>query len=130
MAVRMPDGPFIHRSVIDLHGSDDPEPIFVLKAKDNLTLETIRRYRERCEAHGLTDQVRQVNLATDEIYLWRKRNIAKCKMPEHEHVPAAQRTEAATSIDEASERLKRRAAIGEILAEIEDLIRRVNELSI
>lgn len=70
-------------------GEQDPMPVFVIKAKDNLALEAIWHYREKCLAAGLTDQALQVRKAYREVLEWRKRHSDHCQMPDHPHVPAS-----------------------------------------
>ena len=63
-------------------------PVFVIKGKDRLALEAIRAYRALCEAHGLTDQAREVGKAHREMREWQRRNPAAMQLPDHPHVPA------------------------------------------
>lgn len=66
---------------------DDPMPVFVLKAKDNLTPEIVLDYGSRCSELGWHDQANEVIKAYNEIVAWRSRNPDLCKNPDHEHVP-------------------------------------------
>jgi len=66
----------------------DPMPVFPLRAKDRLALATIEFYRAECEAHGLTEQAREVDAAIDEWVAWQARNLDQMKMPDHKHVLA------------------------------------------
>lgn len=61
---------------------DDPEPVFVIKAHDDVAVAAITCYRDSCVARGLYRQAAEVQDALNEIKAWRRRN------PDHPHVPA------------------------------------------
>lgn len=63
-------------------------PVFPLKGQDALALETIVFYRDRCRAHGLTEQANQVQLAIDEMLAWQMDNPGWTRLPDHQHSPA------------------------------------------
>lgn len=69
--------------------TDDPMPVFVIKAKDEFAVSAVSAYRRLCEARGLDDQAAQVSLAAAEMSAWRERNPAAVKLPDHEHIPVA-----------------------------------------
>ena len=67
---------------------DKPDmPIFVIKAKDALSVPALKHYKEKCEDHGLTEQARQVDYAIYEFRQWQDENIDDTKLPDHRHVP-------------------------------------------
>lgn len=68
--------------------SDDPMPVFVLKAKDRLAVDTIEQYARYCYEEGLHHQRDQVSRALAEIVAWRSRHRDRVKLPDHDHVPA------------------------------------------
>ncbi len=70
----------------------DPMPVFILKAKDNLALNTVWSYRQQCLSAGLTEQADEVRKAYREIIEWRKRHPEVCQMPDHAHLPAGRRS--------------------------------------
>lgn len=65
----------------------DPMPVFTIKAKDRLALDTIRVYRALCEERGLTVQASEVGKALREIRLWQERNPERLQLPDHRHIP-------------------------------------------
>jgi hypothetical protein len=65
----------------------DPMPVFTIKAKDTLAIETIVAYRDFCLEQDLTEQAAQVELALDEIEAWQRANPDQVKLPDHTHVP-------------------------------------------
>lgn len=73
-----------------VHEDDDPMPVFVIKARDNLAEATVRDYMKACAGLWDQDQAWEVSLALAEIKAWRERNPEKCKWPDHRHVPAGQ----------------------------------------
>lgn len=75
--------------VASIHGprSDDPMPVFVIKAKDRLATIAVGEYRGACNDFGLADQAAQVGRALDEFHAWRDRNPSLVQVPDHEHVP-------------------------------------------
>ena len=64
----------------------DPEPIFIIKCKDNLALRTISFYRNLCAEEGLIWQAQEVRKAYLEMDKWRKCYPGHCKNPDHKHV--------------------------------------------
>lgn len=71
--------------------SDDPMPVFVIKARDRLAIPAIRHYRNLCLRFELNEQAGQVSLAIQEIAEWQYRNGDKVKRPDHKHVPVKRR---------------------------------------
>jgi len=69
----------------------DPMPVFVIKGKDLLALGAIAMYRQLCLANGLTRQAAEVDRAYAEVEGWQARNPDVVWMPDHVHVPAAER---------------------------------------
>ena len=70
--------------------SDDPMPVFVIKAKDNLSPHAVGQYvRSLCD-QDLFEQARHAIAALEEINAWRERHPDLCKWPDHKHVPAGQ----------------------------------------
>lgn len=67
--------------------SEDPMPVFVIKAKDDLAYAVVEHYRDTAASLGLDEQAREVDKALQEIVSWRQRNPDQCKMPDHKHVP-------------------------------------------
>lgn len=67
----------------------DPMPVFVLKGKDRLALDTIHHYKWLCREAGLLDQADEVEKAVDEMVAWRVRNFDRVQFPDHPHVPVA-----------------------------------------
>jgi hypothetical protein len=67
-----------------------PMPVFVIKARDNLSVEAVRDYYDLCVRNGLTAQAAQVRLALHEIAEWRVANPHLCKWPDHDHVSAGE----------------------------------------
>lgn len=65
----------------------DPMPVFTIKAKDRLALDTIHHCYWLCEKAGLTEQAAEVRKAIDEMVGWRVRNHDAVQMPDHLHVP-------------------------------------------
>ncbi len=72
-----------------IHGpdTDDPMPVFVLKAKDLLAQSAVLAYLDTCDQHGLPRQARHVLRAADEFTAWQERHPDLLQMPDHEHVP-------------------------------------------
>jgi F420-dependent methylenetetrahydromethanopterin dehydrogenase len=68
----------------------EPMPVFILKAKDNLTPWAVANYAILCEAAGLCDQAEEVRKALAEMVNWRDEHREQCKWPDHDHVPAGQ----------------------------------------
>lgn len=66
----------------------DPQPVFVLRARDRQALDAIRSYARACEAAGLDEQAWAVGQAIDEFEAWRRRNTGALQSPNHPHVPA------------------------------------------
>lgn len=66
--------------------SAEPEPVFIIKAKDNLALRAINFYRDICLAEGLVDQANEVKKAHIEINKWRRLYPGHCKNPDHKHI--------------------------------------------
>jgi hypothetical protein len=83
MSVPSEDGPLTRP---DEH-ADDPMPVFVIKAKDNLAPRAIEFYCWLLQEVGLTAQEAQARLALAEVMAWRERNPGACKWPDHMHVP-------------------------------------------
>ncbi len=46
-----------------------------------------RAYLDACTAHGLYNQVTEVQRAITDFIVWREENRDKVKLPDHEHVP-------------------------------------------
>jgi hypothetical protein len=69
--------------------TEDPMPVFVIKAKDEFAVSAVSAYRRLCEARGLDDQAAQVRLAAAEMSAWRERNPGAVKLPDHPHIPVA-----------------------------------------
>lgn len=68
--------------------SDDPMPVFVIKAKDALASQAVLAYRALCQEFGLREQAHEVGLAFQEMLNWRERNRELIKNPDHKHIPA------------------------------------------
>lgn len=68
------------------------EPLFILRATDEMTPGTIAYYNMLCRSAGLTKYSRQVNKAFNEMRDWQSKNKDKVKKPHHEHQTAGQRT--------------------------------------
>jgi hypothetical protein len=68
--------------------SIDRQPVFAIKAADNLSDSIVQEYVNLCYNSGLNAQGEQAQLALDEIRQWRAENPDKCKFPDHMHVPA------------------------------------------
>lgn len=66
----------------------DPMPVFVIKAKDALALKGVLAYLSLCEAEGMVEQTRQVQLALDEMEQWQFDHADQIHLPDHTHVPA------------------------------------------
>lgn len=69
--------------------SNDPMPVFTIKAKDDLAPAMVRYYRLLCRERGLREQAGEVDKALAEIEAWRVRNPMLTKLPDHKHVPVA-----------------------------------------
>lgn len=69
----------------------DPMPEFTIKAKDLLALDTLLAYAELCREHGLDWQAGEVDSAIQEMRDWQRRNWGQMKLPDHRHVPVAER---------------------------------------
>jgi hypothetical protein len=67
---------------------DKSEPVFTIKAKDNLAVAIVRSYLLFCEVRGLEKQADEVAKALLEIEEWRAANPSKLKWPDHMHKPA------------------------------------------
>ena len=65
-----------------------PMPVFTIKAKDKLALDTIARYRDLCLRAGLLAQAAEVEEAYEEFMVWQASNPERVKLPDHKHVPA------------------------------------------
>jgi hypothetical protein len=78
--------------VTDPCGVDDPMPVFVIKAKDDLAIHAIREYHDLCVERGLDDQANEVEAAIDEMIEWRDRHEDEIKPPDHRHVPVSDGT--------------------------------------
>ncbi len=78
--------------IASIHGpdTDDPMPVFVLKAQDRLAIKAVNAYQDACETAGRLDQARQVMRAADEIVAWQERHQDLVKFPDHEHVPVGE----------------------------------------
>ena len=63
-------------------------PVFVLKAKDRLSLDAVEQYRRLCEMAGLLEQAAEVAKAWREIRDWQDANPGLLQWPDHPHVPA------------------------------------------
>jgi hypothetical protein len=72
----------------DQERSDDPMPVFVIKAKDKLAVQTILCYLDYCDDEDLDDQAREVRKAIAEFEAWQRRHPDAMKLPDHPHVPA------------------------------------------
>ncbi len=70
--------------------SDDPMPVFIVKAKDNLAPRAIAAYVNSLYDNGLSVQATYAMAALQEVVAWRERNEHLCKWPDHKHVPAGQ----------------------------------------
>lgn len=68
---------------------DNQMPVFVIKGKDRLALDTIRAYQALCTDHGLTEQAREVGKAYREVLDWQRWNPGALQLPDHPHVPAS-----------------------------------------
>ena len=71
--------------------TDDPMPVFVIKGKDALAVAAINAYQRLCERRELHWQADEVGKAAREIELWQERHPDLVKLPDHAHVPAADR---------------------------------------
>lgn len=69
--------------------TDDPMPVFVLKAKDRLAGPAVTAYFHSCLNAGLDGQAAEVSKAIDEFRGWQHRHPDAIKLPDHEHVPAS-----------------------------------------
>jgi hypothetical protein len=67
--------------------TDDPMPVFTLKAKDKLAIGTLAAYRNQCAAADLYDQAGEVGIAIAEMIDWANRNPHLMQWPDHKHVP-------------------------------------------
>jgi hypothetical protein len=90
------DGPLAHTAACDERtrqasgeAMSDTMSVFVIKAKDNLALQTVSAYRDACIKAGLTGQAEEVGKAHREIYEWRARHPEALQMPDHPHVAVA-----------------------------------------
>lgn len=70
--------------------TEDPMPVFTIKAKDALALDAVGHYEWLCRKAGLTEQAAEVRKAINEMDDWRVRNASAVQMPDHPHVPARQ----------------------------------------
>lgn len=66
---------------------DDPMPVFVLKAKDDLAMIAILAYHHACRQADLWAQAIEVEKAMSEFWAWRAIHPDECKLPDHKHVP-------------------------------------------
>jgi len=66
----------------------DVMPVFVIKARDHLSVGTVETYRKLCDDLGLREQSKQVSRALAEILEWRSAHPDECKYPDHDHRPA------------------------------------------
>jgi hypothetical protein len=62
-------------------------PVFVIKAKDRLALETVGYYAMLCRWAGLPEQAAEVDKARAEMRAWRAAHPDQVKDPDHLHVP-------------------------------------------
>lgn len=67
--------------------SNDPMPVFTIKAKDALSVDAIDHYMALCQQRGLAAQAAEVWKAREEIRLWQERNADRVQLPDHPHVP-------------------------------------------
>lgn len=70
--------------------TDDPMPVFVLKAKDNFAPRIIAEYIRQLDIQQMYDQAQHTLAALAEVSGWRERHPELCKWPDHEHIPAGQ----------------------------------------
>jgi hypothetical protein len=102
----------------------DPEPSFVLKAKDDLCVHAVISYYNLCRQRGLDVHAHQVGLALGEIKAWRDRNRDACKDPQHTHISAS-----GLVAREALEKAEELGKLRQVLTDTEDLIARIRELT-
>lgn len=62
-------------------------PVFVIKAKDVLSLAILEAYIDLCVSLKLHYQAQQVRSAYNEVARWREANPELVKAPHHPHVP-------------------------------------------
>ncbi len=62
--------------------SDDPMPVFIIKAKDNLAPRAIAAYVNSLYDAGLSMQAKHAIAALQEVNDWRERNPDLCKWPD------------------------------------------------
>lgn len=65
---------------------DDPEPVFVFRAQDQLALSAIATYYSACLINGLTEHAAEVQKAMHDFQDWKTRNPERMKMPDKKHV--------------------------------------------
>jgi heterodisulfide reductase subunit C len=65
-------------------------PVFAIKARDNLAVDTVIFYRDLCIRHGLREQAAEVHKAILEMVNWRAAHSDECKMPDHKHASAGE----------------------------------------
>ena len=61
-------------------------PVFVIKAKDKLSLRTLAAYHLLCIEVGLDQQAEEVVKAMQEMSKWQKSHQYLMQMPNHKHV--------------------------------------------
>lgn len=62
-------------------------PVFIIKAKDKLSLRALAAYHLLCVEMELTNQAVEVFKAMIEMHEWQKDNADLMQMPDHKHVP-------------------------------------------
>jgi len=72
---------------MSVEATNDPMPVFVIKAKDALAPEAVAAYLALCRGYGLGDQAVEVEKALTEIEGWQARNEDLLKLPDHKHIP-------------------------------------------
>lgn len=65
------------------NGEANGIPIFVLTAKDAISLSTLARYRDLCKANECPiSHISEVELRINDFKEWQKKNPDKIKMPD------------------------------------------------
>lgn len=66
------------------------EPVFPLRAQDELAPGIVVEYMLACHRAGLTKQAKQVDLAHREMRRWQLNNKGKVHLPDHQHRPVGE----------------------------------------
>lgn len=61
----------------------EDEPIFVLRAQDQLAYDVIAKYREDCTFNGCSEEhVEAIDLVLQDFVVWQTKNEEKVKLPD------------------------------------------------